>query len=169
MGRREAWARRCRGLCLWRGRDTIRAYRDTKPKSEASEAVALVGALVEAIADDGVRKRFLGLCKAADEIYVRTGNPPSAAIGLVTAALQRETALLKRRTAKQSAPAPKPKIGRPSMRTPELVEEFCARIANGRSVKDVCSDAGMPCQDIVYRWLDEDGSFADKLSRAREE
>lgn len=73
-------------------RDAIRQYRNTKPKPEADEAVALVGALVEAIGDDGVRKRFLALCKAADEIHVRIGNPPSAAIGLVTAALQREPA-----------------------------------------------------------------------------
>ena len=72
-----------------------------------------------------------------------------------------------RRTDKPLSPAPK--IGRPSMRTPELVKEFCARVVSGRSVKDVCSDAGMPCQDIVYRWQDEDVSFADKLSRARKE
>jgi Ribbon-helix-helix protein, copG family len=73
-------------------RDAIRQYRNEKPKPGADEAVALVGALVEAIGDAGVRKRFLALCKAANEIHVRIGNPPSAAIGLVTAALQREPA-----------------------------------------------------------------------------
>ena len=73
-------------------RQAIREYCNTKPKTEAGEAVALVGALVEAIGDGGVRKRFLGLCKAADEIHVRTGKPPSAAIALVTEALQREEA-----------------------------------------------------------------------------
>jgi hypothetical protein len=78
---------------------------------------------------------------------------------------------MKRRTTKPLSLAPKmkPKIGRPSIRTLELVDEFCARIANGRSVRDVCSDADMPCQSITYRWLGEDASFAEKLSHAREE
>lgn len=75
------------------------------------------------------------------------------------------------RTAKilPPAPKPKPKIGRPSIRTPELVEEFCARIASGRSVRSVCSDVDMPGHDIVYRWQNEDVTFADHLSRARDE
>jgi predicted transcriptional regulator len=71
-------------------REAIRAYCNPKPKPEAGEAVALVGALVEAIGSDAVRDRFLAGLKAANEIHVRIGNQPSAAIGLMTAALQRE-------------------------------------------------------------------------------
>jgi predicted transcriptional regulator len=73
-------------------RQAIREYCDTKPKPEAGEAVALVGALVEAIGSDAVRDRFLAGLKVADELNTRIGNAPSPAVALVTAALQRKAA-----------------------------------------------------------------------------
>lgn len=59
--------------------------------------------------------------------------------------------------------------GRPSLRTPEIVEEFCRRIAEGRSVLSVCADLDMPEQATVYRWRHEDTDFREKLALAREE
>jgi hypothetical protein len=37
--------------------------------------------------------------------------------------------------------------------TPELGAEICARLAEGRSLRSVCRDAGMPSMATVFRWL----------------
>jgi hypothetical protein len=74
-------------------RDAIRAYCDTKPKPHASETVALVGALVEAIGSDAVRDRFLAGLKAADELNTRIGNKPSTAVAFAFLTLPPSAAL----------------------------------------------------------------------------
>lgn len=42
--------------------------------------------------------------------------------------------------------------GPQSIYTPEMGEEFCHRIASGRSVQDVSSDPDMPCERTVRIW-----------------
>ena len=59
--------------------------------------------------------------------------------------------------------------GRPSIRTPELVDDFCQRVASGRSVSSVCADMDMPEPTTVYRWRQESPDFRDKLAHARDE
>jgi transposase-like protein len=59
--------------------------------------------------------------------------------------------------------------GRPSDYTPELVEEFCRRVATGRSVLSVCADLDMPCDATIYRWRQEKPEFKDKLADARDD
>ncbi len=70
---------------------------------------------------------------------------------------------------------PKPKaehkpVGRPSKYTPELASEICARMASGRSLRDVCRDEDMPDISTVIRWLadDEKAEFRAQYARARE-
>lgn len=59
--------------------------------------------------------------------------------------------------------------GRPTDYTPELVDEFCSRIAQGRAVSSVCADEDMPVQDTIYRWKREKPEFSEKLAHARED
>lgn len=60
----------------------------------------------------------------------------------------------------------KAKIGRPSIRSPEMAQEFCSRIASGRSVASVCRDDDMPSDFTVWKWLYEDEAFASLYTRA---
>lgn len=58
------------------------------------------------------------------------------------------------------------KIGRPTLKTPELLEEFCRRIAQGRSVANVCKDDDMPEDRSIWRWLSQDEEFSRDYARA---
>ncbi len=60
----------------------------------------------------------------------------------------------------------KNKGGRPSIKTPEILLEFCRRIANGRSVANVCKDEDMPDDRSIWRWLSEDEEFGRDYARA---
>lgn len=59
--------------------------------------------------------------------------------------------------------------GRPSIYTDELVDEFCERIADGRSISSVCADLDMPDKSTIYAWRREKPGFSDKLAQARDE
>ena len=59
--------------------------------------------------------------------------------------------------------------GRPTDYTEELADDFCNRVASGRSVSSVCADMDMPVPDTIYRWKREKQQFSDKLSHARED
>lgn len=59
--------------------------------------------------------------------------------------------------------------GRPTDYTPEVVDEFCRRVASGRSVLAVCADTDMPSDTTVYRWRQEKIEFRDKLICARDD
>lgn len=58
--------------------------------------------------------------------------------------------------------------GRPSLATPELLIEICDRIADGDSLRDICSSNEMPHKSTVLRWLEVQPDFATKYARARE-
>jgi hypothetical protein len=60
------------------------------------------------------------------------------------------------------------KIGRPTKYSEEWAETFCELIADGKSVRDICSSPAQPHKSQVYRWLDEDADFRDQYARARE-
>lgn len=59
-------------------------------------------------------------------------------------------------------------IGRPTLFTDELAAHICAEIAAGRSLRDICSDAGIPSQTTVFRWLSEGKDFREQYAHARE-
>lgn len=59
--------------------------------------------------------------------------------------------------------------GRPTDYTPELTDEFCARIALGRSLRSVVKDKDMPSHTTIYQWLRKHDSFAEQYARAKED
>lgn len=62
-----------------------------------------------------------------------------------------------------------PKQGRPSSYTPELAKEICTKLANGRTLRDVCRDEGMPAEATVRLWALEDREgFSAQYTQARE-
>lgn len=72
--------------------------------------------------------------------------------------------------AKKSAPAAKTvrKTGRPSKRTPEIVDEILERIGKGEPLRQITRDEHMPSWTAFYRWMDEDPELAARFARARE-
>lgn len=61
-----------------------------------------------------------------------------------------------------------PRLGRPSSYSDELADRLCEEIANGKSVRFICSQEGWPSESMVYRWLESNQSFREKYTRARE-
>ena len=59
--------------------------------------------------------------------------------------------------------------GRPSGYSEELALVICERIANGESLRSICTDDDMPAQSSVYKWLLEHDGFSEKYARAREQ
>lgn len=59
--------------------------------------------------------------------------------------------------------------GRPTDFTAEVAATICAELAKGRSLRDVCSDEGMPHESTVRAWALEDREgFSTQYARARE-
>lgn len=56
--------------------------------------------------------------------------------------------------------------GRPSTFSPELAEEICSQIAQGKSLRAICRDPGMPSQNAVFTWVWQHASFHEKYARA---
>ena len=61
-------------------------------------------------------------------------------------------------------------MGRPSSFTQEIADAICEGIAEGRSLRDICDEPGMPNKATVFRWLADDAYmlFRDQYTRARE-
>jgi hypothetical protein len=60
-------------------------------------------------------------------------------------------------------------IGRPSSYTPELADLICERLADGRTLRDVCRDEDMPTESTVRTWANDDREgFYAQYARARE-
>jgi hypothetical protein len=60
------------------------------------------------------------------------------------------------------------KIGRPTIKTEEVINELLDRIMQGESVRKICEDDDMPDQVTIYRWLRDDEDFCQKYARAKE-
>ena len=59
--------------------------------------------------------------------------------------------------------------GRPQIYTEELAASICMRLSGGESLRSICNQEGMPCQQTVYSWIFSRPSFLEKYTRAREE
>lgn len=59
--------------------------------------------------------------------------------------------------------------GRPTVYTKKLAEEICEQLKNGRSLRSICLDEGMPHRTSVFTWLDRYPDFLDQYKRAREQ
>ena len=60
----------------------------------------------------------------------------------------------------ESVEAPKPaRMGRPTLKTPEMVKRICDLLIEGNNLAAVCRMEGMPAYGTVVRWEDEDADF----------
>ena len=59
-------------------------------------------------------------------------------------------------------------MGRPSEFTQETADIICERIADGESLRAICSEDEMPNKATIFRWLAANESFSDQYARARE-
>lgn len=50
----------------------------------------------------------------------------------------------------------------------ELADRICEGIADGRSLRSICNDEGMPNKATVFRWLAVSEAFRDRYAHARE-
>lgn len=51
--------------------------------------------------------------------------------------------------------------------TPQKADEICARIAEGEPLRQICRDEHMPNWATVYRWMEADEDFAQRIAQAR--
>lgn len=63
----------------------------------------------------------------------------------------------------------KNKGGRPSLRTPEIVQEICRRLSTGEPLAVICRDEHMPAARTVRDWAEQDEKVSAAIARAREE
>jgi hypothetical protein len=59
-------------------------------------------------------------------------------------------------------------MGRHSTFDEDTASRICELIADGRSLKSICQDDGMPDKSTVFRWLSSNEAFRDNYTRARE-
>jgi hypothetical protein len=59
-------------------------------------------------------------------------------------------------------------LGRPSTFTQEIADEICERMADGESLRTICSSNHMPRRSTVFRWLAADEAFRDQYAHACE-
>ena len=58
--------------------------------------------------------------------------------------------------------------GRPSDYTDAIADTICERLADGESLRSICSEDEMPDKSTVMRWLNKHEAFCDQYARARE-
>ena len=51
---------------------------------------------------------------------------------------------------------------------PEIIEEICAWVADGKTLRSFCRQEGKPAWRTVYNWLTKDDEFQARFAHARE-
>jgi len=51
----------------------------------------------------------------------------------------------------------------------EVAMSICEQIAQGKSVRAICSDDSMPAMSTVFKWLNDIPQFSEHYARAREQ
>jgi len=59
--------------------------------------------------------------------------------------------------------------GRPSTYTQEIADEICAGLAEGKSLRTVCSADHFPCVATVFNWFRTKDGFLEQYTRAKAE
>lgn len=59
--------------------------------------------------------------------------------------------------------------GRPTLYSPELADEICTQLAEGKSLRSVCKAESMPCVTTVFAWMRLHPEFLKQYARAKEE
>jgi hypothetical protein len=52
--------------------------------------------------------------------------------------------------------------------TQAMADVICEKIADGQSLRDICTADDMPSRSTVFKWLSEQKEFSDQYARARE-
>lgn len=60
-------------------------------------------------------------------------------------------------------------MGRPTDYNETIANSICERLADGESLRAICSGDGMPSRASVFRWLGSHQEFRDQYARARDE
>lgn len=60
------------------------------------------------------------------------------------------------------------KMGRPSKRTPEVVNRVIEGLNNGTPLAALCREDGMPAARTIYDWMDGDEELSAAIARARD-
>lgn len=68
-----------------------------------------------------------------------------------------------------SAEQETPKTGRPTKYTPELADEICSQLSEGKSLRTICNQDNMPDKATVFRWMRIHDVFRDQYAKAKEE
>lgn len=63
---------------------------------------------------------------------------------------------------------PKPKIGRPTLYGPEMVDRICGLISTGHSLRQIENMDGMPDRHTILDWLQRHPEFPSRYARAME-
>lgn len=58
--------------------------------------------------------------------------------------------------------------GRPTIKTPELIEEICLWLESGKSLASFCAIEDHPSSPTVFAWLEIDPEFLNRYTRSRE-
>jgi hypothetical protein len=59
-------------------------------------------------------------------------------------------------------------MGRKSTYTPEMADEICVWLSQGKTLAEFCAQNGKPGYSTVYAWLDDFPEFARNYARARD-
>ncbi len=59
-------------------------------------------------------------------------------------------------------------MGRPSEFSQGVADRICERLADGESLRAICTDSDMPSKAAVFKWLAANEAFVDQYARARE-
>jgi len=62
----------------------------------------------------------------------------------------------------------KPKVGRPTKFTKDVVDEICIRLMTGESLLSISQDKQIPDYSNIMRRMHKDTKFRNKIARARE-
>src|ERR1700733_13679898 len=57
---------------------------------------------------------------------------------------------------------------RPTIQTPEIIEEICNRLAEGEPLAQICRSEGMPGLRTVYDWTENQPDISARIARARD-
>lgn len=68
-----------------------------------------------------------------------------------------------------TAQATRNRPGQPTKRTPEIIDEICARLEGGEALVMICNDPHMPGYQTVNNWKRHDPELKQRFNEAREE
>ena len=60
-------------------------------------------------------------------------------------------------------------MARPTKYTPKLADDICSRLAQGESLRRVCTSDELPCAATVFNWLRTNDEFLEQYERAKQE